>query len=437
MTKVSKNGQTRTAASLNRQEEMNLRPIARASPHDFERADRAGSDGGEDRADGADGPEEPPPQVPLAELQRRAGIMFSGDTGAVVASGSGPATTAATFELARDVRKVILGLPAVLFERSAKPRPCGLLCKLSAAGMLMCDVLGLPLTPFVLAEPIGKEAARLADKISAEVKKAKKAAAGKGMTPQEAEAAFLRRRIKLPLSSATEIAKAWRQSNKQAATKAMPPPPTPPTPLPTPDVSPQPPAPQPPAPQQPPQPPRLKILETGDAHATGAFMTELKSSILVGKAIVAAFHLEGHVPWATGSEGEGETDEEDSETDDEEDEAAELATVTYKHALRQLTKAYPEYAFAGVSSDSLAIAGEENSRVCACGNGRAGDWPWQLQPHTRGFCYCHLLLVKREEWLRESMGICFDRRWCESPHRAAEMVRKALYRARFAAASHV
>ena len=221
MTKVSKNGQTRTAASLNRQEEMNLRPIARASPHDFERADRAGSDGGEDRADGADGPEEPPPQVPLAELQRRAGIMFSGDTGAVVASGSGPATTAATFELARDVRKVILGLPAVLFERSAKPRPCGLLCKLSAAGMLMCDVLGLPLTPFVLAEPIGKEAARLADKISAEVKKAKKAAAGKGMTPQEAEAAFVRRRIKLPLPSAAEIAKTWRQIEREA----MPPPP--------------------------------------------------------------------------------------------------------------------------------------------------------------------------------------------------------------------
>ena len=166
-------------------------------------------------------------------------------------------------------------------------------------------------------------------------------------------------------------------------------------------------------------------------------MNELKSSILVGKAIVAAFHLEGHVPWQVESESEGEESEEDSETDDEEDEAAELATVAYKHALRQLTRAYPENPFAGVSSDSLAIAGEENSRVCACGNGRAGHWPRQLQPHTRSFCYCHRLLFEREEWLEVSMGSCFDRRWCESPHRAAEMVRKALYRAQFAAASHV
>ena len=166
MTKVSRYRQTRTTTSPIRREEKNLRPIPRASLHDFERAARSGSDGGEDRADGFLGQEEPPARVPLAELQRRAGIKFSGIAGAVVASGSGPATTAATFELARDVRKVILGLPAVLFDRSAKPRPCGLLCKLSAAGMLMCDVLGLPLTPFVLAEPIGKEAARLADSLA-------------------------------------------------------------------------------------------------------------------------------------------------------------------------------------------------------------------------------------------------------------------------------
>ena len=151
--------------------------------------------------------------------------MFSGYTGAVVISGGGLATTAPTYELARDARKVIRGLPAVLFERSAKPRPCGLLCKLSAAGMLMCDVLGLPLTPFELAEPIGKEASRMADKITAEVKKEKKAAAGKGKTAQEAEADFLRRRIKLPLPSAAQIAAVLRRIEKEVAKKAMPPPP--------------------------------------------------------------------------------------------------------------------------------------------------------------------------------------------------------------------
>ena len=131
MTKVSRYRQTRTTASPIRQEETNLRPIPPASPHDFERAARSGSDGCEDRADGFLGQEEPPARVPLAELQLRAGIKFSGIAGAVVASGSVPATTAATFELARYFRKVILGLPAVLFDRSAKPRPCGLLCKLS------------------------------------------------------------------------------------------------------------------------------------------------------------------------------------------------------------------------------------------------------------------------------------------------------------------
>ena len=182
MTKVSKNGQTRTAESLNRREETNLLTITRAFPHPFEWAVCSGANGSEDHCDGTDGPDEPPPRVPLAELERRAQIKFSGITGAVVTSGGGPATTAPTHELARDVRKVILALPAVLFERSAKPRPCGLLCKLSAAGMLICDVLGLPLTPFELAEPVGKEAARLADKISAEVKKEKKKAGRRGMT---------------------------------------------------------------------------------------------------------------------------------------------------------------------------------------------------------------------------------------------------------------
>ena len=69
--------------------------------------------------DAADGPEEPAPQVTLTELQRRAGIMFSGNTGAVVVSGGGLATTAPTYELARDARNVIRGLPAALYDRTA------------------------------------------------------------------------------------------------------------------------------------------------------------------------------------------------------------------------------------------------------------------------------------------------------------------------------
>ena len=100
--------------------------------------------------------------------------------------------------------------------------------------------------------------------------------------------------------------------------------------------------------------------------------------------------------------------EEEPPTYDSEDEAAEHATIAYKYALRRLGKAYPEITFEGVSTDSTAVAGDDNSKLCQCGEGRAGMWPWQLQWHTRGFCSCHLLLVQREEWLKASMGSCFD-----------------------------
>ena len=124
--------------------------------------------------------EAPPAALPKAVLQERAGIMFSGVTGAVVASGKGPATTAATYGLAKDVVSVIDGLPPELFDKHAAHRPCGLLCKLGASGMLLGDLLGLPLMPWVLAEPVGKEAARKLKEIPGEVKKTKKALQRKG-----------------------------------------------------------------------------------------------------------------------------------------------------------------------------------------------------------------------------------------------------------------
>ena len=77
--------------------------------------------------------------------------MFSGQTGAVTTSGRGLASTAPTYGLAKDVTKLVRTLPSALFDKNLKRRPCGLLCKLGAAGMLICDVLGLPLTPWVLA----------------------------------------------------------------------------------------------------------------------------------------------------------------------------------------------------------------------------------------------------------------------------------------------
>ena len=69
--------------------------------------------------------------------------MFSGNTGAVVVSGGGLATTAPTYELARDARNVIRGLPAALYEvaaarsrlraAAAAPRTTGLRVPLRAS----------------------------------------------------------------------------------------------------------------------------------------------------------------------------------------------------------------------------------------------------------------------------------------------------------------
>ena len=124
--------------------------------------------------------EQPPTPVPKDVLAERAKVMFSGKTGAVVASGYGPATSAPSYQLVIDVIAVIEALPDELFDRHAAHRPCGLLDQLGAHGMLIGDVLGLPIIPWVLAEPVGKAAAKLPKEIPGEVKKLKKALKRKG-----------------------------------------------------------------------------------------------------------------------------------------------------------------------------------------------------------------------------------------------------------------
>lgn len=410
---------------------MNLLITVRIPLHSFERAACTGGEDLRDRVDGAPDQEEPPDRVPLAELERRARIMFSGETGAVVPSGDGSVTSAPTYELARDARAVIRSLPAALFDINLKQRPCGLLCKLSAAGMLICDVIGLPLTPFELAEPVGKEAARRADQITAEVKREKEAAKRRGLDSQVAEANFLRSRIKLPLPTPADVAKVWRRLEKEAAKKAAPPAPAPPQPSPPqpspPTTSPAPqPSPPPLETPKPPSDPAPIDRFTSEGFATDEFLDELKSSVDVGRAIVAAHNLERHIPgdWTT----DDEMEESEDFSDDSEDEAAEHATTAYKYALRRLGKLYPELTFGGVSNDSTVVAGKENSVPCRCGEGRAGMWLWQLQSHTRGFCDCHLLMAEREEWLKVSMRSCFEESWWQLPNMAAEMIRKAGYR---------
>ena len=176
----------RIAASPFRPGETNIHAACRSIRYSPGRAAPPTGSADEDRAQPTDGLEEAPAQVSLPELRRRSRIMFSGDTGHVVPSGGTAATSAATSGLLEDVIKVVGELPSALFDPTAEHRPCGLLCKRGAYGMLIGDVLGLPLVPWELAEPVGKEAVRLADKIPAAKKKEKKAAGRRGFDPEMA-----------------------------------------------------------------------------------------------------------------------------------------------------------------------------------------------------------------------------------------------------------
>ena len=193
--------------------------------HSLGRAALAGGDHSQDHDAGA---EQPPGPVSLEELQRRAGIMFSGATGVVVASGDQGVTSVPSYQLVKDVFAVLEALPPTLFDKDAKDRPCGLLDKYGAAGMLIGDVLGLPVIPWVLAEPIGKAAAKLPAEIPAEKKKAKKAAKRKGTDPDAAEAEVLGRRVKLKLPTKADISATVKALAKAAEQASAPPPPPPP-----------------------------------------------------------------------------------------------------------------------------------------------------------------------------------------------------------------
>ena len=165
-----------------------------------------------------DGPEQPPVAVPKPALQGRSSVMFSGATGAVVASGEGAATSAPSNQLVEDVIKLIEALPPELFDGTlpTKQRPCGLLDTYDAVGMLICDVLGLPPVPWTLAKKIGRAAVKLPPKFSSEVKAAKKRAARAGADESKAAADVLRRVARLPIPSTAEIAEAWRELENAA-----------------------------------------------------------------------------------------------------------------------------------------------------------------------------------------------------------------------------
>ena len=261
-----------------------------------------------------DSSEQPPPEVMLEELKRRARIMLSGKTGTVVASGDGAATTAPTYGLAKDVGLVITDLEKAvpeLFDRHAEPRPCGLLCKLGAAGMLIGDVLGLPLVPWELAEPIGKAAAKIVGKIAELKKAARKKANRRGTDPEAAANAVLRRRVTLPLPTADEIKAAARRLAR-AARSAPPAAPEPPP------AEPPPPAPVP--------PPHEPLSPETQAQIAMAMSPEAAAVIKPAYIVARRTHPSRLARVAS--------------LDD--DEELELAQVRFKHALRRLAAAFPE-----------------------------------------------------------------------------------------------
>ena len=242
--------------------------------------------------------------------------MFSGATGAVVASGDGKATSDKSFGLVSDVTFVISELPDVLFDEHAEHRPCGKLDRCGARGMLACDLFGLPLAPWELAEPIGKEIHRLNKKIAEKKKKAKKAAKRRGEDEAAAAAAVLAEQVSLELPTPKEISSAWRQL---AAFPAAPDRPSlqPPTTSAASDA----PAPE-PEPEPEPEPAEPEPEMDGRARAIIA----LTRSEKLGEAISYAF-------WAMNERRFGM----ELATNG----GLEMTLVGYKHALCELQEAHP------------------------------------------------------------------------------------------------
>ena len=103
--------------------------------------------------------EEVPAGLAAAALEKRAAIMFSGTTGAPVASGEAQAASEPNRALCRDAFAVVERLLAALFDKTATHRPCDLLDEYEAVGMLIGDVVGMPLVPAgLIARAVGVKA---------------------------------------------------------------------------------------------------------------------------------------------------------------------------------------------------------------------------------------------------------------------------------------
>ena len=365
--------------------------------HSFLRAACTGDKQEASRDQPGDGVEEFPAEVPLAELERRASIKFSGATGAVVASGGGEATTAPTYGIVKNVIYVVDCLPPALFARHAAHRPCGLLDKRSAYAMLLCDALGLPLLPWTLAEPIGKDIHKKEKEVMGEKGKARKAASRVGLDPEKAASNVLRRRVELKLPTASDIAKAWRAIEKAAQpspiTKQSPaeqpaadPSNLPNLPEPTPAAAPTPaPESSTPAPAAAPAAPA-----PAPAGVRRLFGSREASSAIIAVGYVEIYRAQLEEELKTGPRDFDHPDYvnfeaylraflEQSETD-------------YMERLRALESAFPR----AISCCEAFLTGKcVHGKSCECGWQQA-PWPWVEHVPGGSFCDCHM--ESRRQW---------------------------------------
>ena len=344
-----------------------------------------------------DDAEQLPTAVLKAALTQRAQKMFSGATGAVVASGEGQATSAPSHQLVKDTIEVVGGLPPELFNQWAEQRPCGLLDTYDAVGMLICDVLGLPILPWSLAKPIGKAAVKLPAQVSGEIKKAKKAAARKGENVEEAAAGVLRRHVVLKLPTATEIARVWREIEKAAQRSsiakqrpaeqpAADPPNLPNLPEPTPAAAPT------PAPESPTPAPAAAPAAPAPAPAgvRRLFGSREASSAIIAVGYVEIYRAQLEEELNTGPSDFDHPDYvnleaylraflEQSETD-------------YMERLRALESAFPR----AFSCCEAFLTGKcVHGKSCECGWQQA-PWPWVEHVPGGSFCDCHM--ESRRQW---------------------------------------
>ena len=323
----------------------------------------------------------------LEALKKRGGIMFEGKDGAAIRSGIDSDAASAekpTYGLCRAAIYVVFNvLPDVLFDPLAQHRPCGVLDRYEAVGMLIGDALGLPLMP---ARPqglaVGKRARKLEQTISAETDKQKKADKRRGEDGSGAAAAALSREVKLPLPTAQEClasAPAEPEVTHDPAPLPTAPPPTTPPPTAPPPTAPPPTAPAP-----------------AVARTAGGKVLRLQGSGLGEAAVRAAIGCEVAQTWLREGVDEPIGVPPGWEAFDAKarERHQDYRWDTYLDALIAIKERFPMK----VCCDYFEIGGCKHGIRCECG-GKQAPWPWIIHhPTASPFCECHLAL--RRDWVR-------------------------------------